>query len=166
MEEDKKEVKPRKRIDTPISDWLEKQISEKDWQEIMKEPPIIPPGSYGRIRPRPIRQRGGDISVELSRNLYLPPKFDMSEVEKKWFKDIITKPKGLSVHNIFPTINPDPHSWINQFLNDEEMKPEAKNRIIFKFGEFIGRVCKEENTSYNEVVKVLLEFVEQNIKKK
>lgn len=46
------------------------------------------------------------------------------------------------------------------------MKPETKERIIFKFGEFIGRVCKEEKTSYNEVVKVLLEIVEQNIKKK
>lgn len=166
MEEDKKEVKPRKRIDTPISDWLEKQISEKDWQEIMKEPPIISCVSYGRIQPRPIRQRGGDISVELSRYFFDTPKFKMTEEEKKWFKDIITNPKGLSVQNIIPTFNPDPHSWINQFLNDEEMKPEAKNRIIFKFGEFIGRVCKEENTSYNEVVKVLLEFVEQNIKKK
>ncbi len=166
MEEDKKEVKPRKRIDTLISDWLEKQISEKDWQEIMKEPPIISCVSYGRIQPRPIRQRGGDISVELSRNLYHPPKFDMSEEDKKMFKDIITKPKGLSVHNIFPSLNPDPHSWINQFIYDEEMKPETKERIIFKFGEFVGRICKEENASYNEVVKVLLEFVELNIKKK
>lgn len=166
MEEDKKEVNPRKRIDTTISDWLEKHISERDWREIMKEPPIIPPGSYGRIRPRPIRQRGGDISVELSRYFFDTPKFKMTEEEKKWFKDIITKPKGLSVHNIFPSLNPDPHSWIKQFIYDEEMKPETKERIIFKFGEFVGRICKEENTSYNEVVKVLLEFVELNIKKK
>ena len=166
MEEDKKEVKPRKRIGTPISDWLEKQISEKGCQEIMKELPVIPLDSYGRIRPRPIRQRGGDIAVELSRYLYHTPKFDMSEEDKKLFKDIITKPKGLSVHNIFPSLNPDPHSWIKQFIYDEEMKPETKERIIFKFGEFVGRICKEENTSYNEVVKVLLEFVELNIKRK
>lgn len=96
----------------------------------------------------------------------IKPHGGMSEEEKKRFEDIITNPKGLFVHNIFPSLNPDPHSWINQFIHDEEMKPETKERIIFKFGEFVGRICKEENTSYNEVVKVLLEFVELNIKKK
>ena len=45
------------------------------------------------------------------------------------------------------------------------MKPETKDKIIFKFGEFIGNLSKEENLSYNQIVGVLLDFVENNLKK-
>lgn len=55
-------------------------------------------------------------------------------------------------------------TWCNNINNEMKTKEETKNRIIFKFGEFVGTLSKEEKLSYNQIIGVLLDFIEQNPK--
>lgn len=43
-------------------------------------------------------------------------------------------------------------------------KEQKRNKILFRFGEFVGKLSKEEGVSYNDIVSVLLEFIEENLK--
>lgn len=54
-------------------------------------------------------------------------------------------------------------NWCNNRNNEIKMKEETKNRIIFKFGEFIGRTSKEEGVSASQVVGIVLECIETSV---
>ncbi len=53
--------------------------------------------------------------------------------------------------------------WCNNINNEMKTKEETKNRIIFKFGEFIGRTSKEEGASVSWIVGIVLECIETSI---
>ena len=53
--------------------------------------------------------------------------------------------------------------WCNNINNEMKTKEETKNRIIFKFGEFIGRTSKEEGASASWIVGIVLECIETSI---
>ena len=94
----------------------------------------------------------------------LKHKFFLSDAQKKELEEMVRPFNKLKEHLLLSTENPDPNSWLRNFMS-EEMKQEKKDKILFKFGEFIGNLSKEENLSYNQIVGVLLDFVENNLKK-
>ena len=106
--------------------------------------------------PFPVRQNG-DLKP-------LRHKFFLSDAQKKELEEMM-KPfnERIENHLILSTDNPDPNSWLRNFIQDD-MKPETKDKILFKFGEFVGTLSKEEKLSYNQIIGVLLDFIEQNPK--
>ena len=109
-----------------------------------------------RDSPLPIRQTG---SIQPMRHKFTLTDEQRKQIEsqvkpfKKTFKDII----------IPSTDNSNSNSWLLNFMQTD-MKPETKDKILFKFGEFVGTLAKEEKLSYNQIVGVLLDFIEHNPK--
>lgn len=109
-----------------------------------------------RDSPLPIRQTG---SIQPMRH-----KFALTEAQKKQIESIMQPfNEKIKKHLILSTDNPDPNSWLLNFMQTD-MKPETKDKILFKFGEFVGTLSKEEKLSYNQIIGVLLDFIEHSPK--
>ena len=89
-----------------------------------------------RDSPLPIRQTG---NIKPLRH-----KFFLSDAQKKEIEEMM-KPfnERIKNHLFLSTDNPDPNSWLRNFMQTD-MKPETKDKILFKFGEFVGTLSKEE----------------------
>ena len=94
----------------------------------------------------------------------LKHKFILSDEQKKELQELL-KPFNKRFRDIIipSTDNPDQNSWLQNFMQTD-MKPETKDKILFKFGEFVGTLSKEEKLSYNQIIGVLLDFIENNPK--
>lgn len=79
------------------------------------------------------------------------------EIAYKRFADIILP----------STLTPKPEdNWLyGQYFKDM-VKEKQRDKILFKFGEFVGQLSKEEKVSFTDIVNVLLDFIENNITKK
>lgn len=130
--------------------WGFPKVYEPVFIEPYNSPLPIRPHQPGRIKPLEHKFKISDEQIEEINRLMGP---DYERTRQKLANMVLS------------TDNPNPYSWLQQFIFDE-MKQESKDRIIFKFGEFIGNLTKEENLSYSQIIGVLLEFVENNLKKK
>lgn len=109
-----------------------------------------------RDSPLPIRQTG---SIQPMRH-----KFTLTDAQKKQIESIMQPfNEKIKKHLILSTDNPDQNSWLRNFMQTD-MKPETKDKILFKFGEFVGTLSKEEKLSYNQIIGVLLDFIEKKPK--
>lgn len=109
-----------------------------------------------RDSPLPIRQTG---SIQPMRH-----KFTLTDEHRKQIESLVKPFKKTFKDIIIPsTDNSNPNSWLLNFMQTD-MKPETKDKILFKFGEFVGTLSKEEKLSYNQIIGVLLDFIENNPK--
>lgn len=115
----------------------------------------------------PIKPKQRGMSLDIPMYLGLPPisKEKVDEL-KRYFVGVDPAVSGgdkISNH-IIPTYNPDSSSWINkEWIEKLRMDHANEQKIIFKFGEFIGNVCKELDLQHKEVIGVLKEFLDKNI---
>lgn len=129
-------------------------ISKEEFDRIDEE--------YAKRQLKSAEEHFGSLRPIYVRGDFVPTDSPLPILKK--IESLIKPYKNTFKNIIIPsTDNPDPNSWLQNFIQDD-MKPETKDKILFKFGEFVGTLSKEEKLSYNQIIGVLLDFIEQNPK--
>lgn len=120
-----------------------------------------------RNNPLPIRHKTGTINTICLDSMFRLSKKQTKELMESARKTEPTMESQIFANHILPsTLTPRPEdNWLYGNFIKDMIKEKQRDKIIFKFGEFVGQLSKEEKVSYSDIVNVLLEFIEQNIKK-
>jgi len=108
------------------------------------------------------------ISFRFLKHPFRMRKKDARKLEELLIEHQPSRESQIFANHIFPsTLTPKPEdNWLyGQFYKDM-VKEKQRDKILFKFGEFVGQLSKEEKVSFTDIVNVLLEFIENNITKK
>lgn len=95
-------------------------------------------------------------------------KEDARKLEELLIEHQPSRESQIFANHIFPsTLTPKPEdNWLYEQYFKDMVKEKQRDKILFKFGEFVGQLSKEEKVSFTDIVNVLLEFIDNNITKK